>query len=78
MQHPDLDCEAIDESLHVLKVNHKIIVTSTDTVIMLALVKGGTHYPEGSLFSDCEAGLPQFEALSLDRPAWRAKMSSLT
>ena len=25
------------------------------------------HYPEGSLFSDCEAGMPQLEVLSLDR-----------
>ena len=32
----------------------------------------------GSLFSDCEAALPQLEALSLDRPAWRAKVSLLT
>ena len=45
---------------------------------LLALVKGGTHYPDGSLFSECEAALPQLEALSLDRPAWRAKVSSLT
>ena len=28
----------------------------------------GTHYPEGSLFSDCEAARPELEALSLDRP----------
>ena len=45
---------------------------------LLALVKGGAQYPEGSLFSDCEAALPQLEALSLDRSAWRDKVSSLT
>ena len=28
--------------------------------------------------NDCEAGLPQLEALSLDRSAWREKVSSLT
>ena len=33
---------------------------------LMALVKRGTHYPEGSFFSNCEAGLPQFEPLSLD------------
>ena len=36
---------------------------------LVALVKRGAHYPEGSLFSDCEAGLLQLEALSLDRRA---------
>ena len=45
---------------------------------LFSLVKGGTHYPKGSLFSDCEAGLPQLEAMSLDRSVWRAKVSSLT
>ena len=45
---------------------------------MLALVQGGTHYQEGSHSSDCEAGLPQLEAQALERPAWRAKASSLT
>ena len=41
-------------------------------------VLGVIHYPEGSLCSDCEAGMPQLEALSLDRSAWRDKVSSLT
>ena len=59
---------------HVLRLPAESIVRRS----LLALVKGGTHYPEGSLFSDCEAALPQLEALSLDRPAWRAKVSSLT
>ena len=59
---------------HVLRLPAESIVRCS----LLALVKGGTHYPEGSLFSDCEAALPQLEALSLDRPAWRAKVSLLT
>ena len=59
---------------HVMRLPAESIVRRS----LLALVKGGTHYPEGSLFSDCEAALPQLEALSLDRPAWRAKQSSLT
>ena len=59
---------------HVLRLPAESIVRRS----LLALVKGGTHYPEGSLLSDCEAALPQLEALSLDRPAWRAKVSLLT
>ena len=59
---------------HVLRLPAESIVRRS----LLALMKGGTHYPEGSLFSDCVAALPQLEALSLDRPAWRAKVSSLT
>ena len=58
---------------HVLRLPAESIVRRS----LLARVKGGTHYPEGSLFSDCEAGLPQLEALALDRPPWRAKVSSL-
>ena len=59
---------------HVLRLPAEIIVRRS----LLALVKGGAQYPEGSLFSDCEAALPQLEALSLDRSAWRDKVSSLT
>ena len=59
---------------HVLRLPADSIVRRS----VLALVKGGAHYPEGSLFSDCEAGLPQLEALSLDRSAWRDNVSSLT
>ena len=59
---------------HVLRLSAESIVRRS----LLALVKGGAQYPEGSLFSDCEAGLPQLEALSLDRSAWRDKVSSLT
>ena len=40
---------------------------------LLALVKGNAHYPEGSHFSDCEAGLPQLEALSRDRSAYETR-----
>ena len=59
---------------HVLHLPAESIVRRS----LLALVKGGTHYPEGSLFSDCEAALPQLEALSLDHSAWHAKVLSLT
>ena len=59
---------------HVLRLPAESIVRRS----LLALVKGGAQYPEGSLFSDCEAALPQLEALSLDRSAWRDKVSSLT
>ena len=38
---------------HVLRLPAESIVRRS----LLALVKGGTHYPEGSLFSDCEAAL---------------------
>ena len=41
--------------------------------------KGGTYYPEGSLFSDCEVdGLHQLMMLATNRSAWRAKVASLT
>ena len=59
---------------HVLRLPAENIVRRS----LLALVEGGAHYAESSLFSDCEAGLPQLEALSLDRSAWRDKVSSLT
>ena len=53
---------------HVLRLPADSIVRRS----LLALVKGDTHYPEGSLFRDSEAGLPQLEALYV------AKVSSLT
>ena len=59
---------------HVLRLPAESIVRRS----LLALVKGCVHYPEGSLFSDCEASLPQLEAQSLDRSAWRDRVSSLT
>ena len=46
---------------------------------LIALVKGGTNYPEGSLFSDCEVdGLHQLIETATNRPAWRAKVASLS
>ena len=46
---------------------------------LIALVKGGTYYPEGSLFSDCEVdGLHQLIETATNRPAWRAKVKSLS
>ena len=59
---------------HVLHLPAESIVRCS----LLGLVKGGAHYPEGSLFRDCEASLPQLEAQSLDRSAWRDRVSSLT
>ena len=53
---------------HVLRLPAESIVRRS----LLALVKGSAQYP------DCEAALPQLEALSLDRSAWRDKVSSLT
>ena len=46
---------------------------------LVALVKGGTYYPEGSLFSDCTVdGLHQLIMTATNRSAWRAKVASLT
>ena len=59
---------------HVLRLPAESIVRRS----LLALVKGCVHYSEGSLFSDCEASMPQLEAQSLDRSAWRDRVSSLT
>ena len=45
---------------------------------LVALVKGGAHYPDGSLFSDREdVGLPNLEAMASNRCVWRAKVASL-
>ena len=61
-------------------IGHVLRLPAESTVrhSLLALVKAVTHYPEGSLFSHCEAELQQLEALSLDCSAWRDKVSSLT
>ena len=46
---------------------------------LVALVKGGTCYPEGSLFDDCGvASLRELVDTAKDRSAWRAKVASLT
>ena len=40
--------------------------------------QGGTHYPEGSLFSDCELeNLQELLDSAKNRSAWRAKVASL-
>ena len=45
---------------------------------LVTLVKGGTYYPEGSLFSDCEdVGLPNLEVMASNRSVRRAKVASL-
>ena len=60
---------------HVLRLPQDRIVRRS----LIALVKGGTYYPEGSLFSDCEIdGLHQLMMLATNRSAWRAKVASLT
>ena len=44
---------------------------------LIALVKGGTNYPEGSLFSDCELeSLEELIDIATNRSAWRAKVAS--
>ena len=46
---------------------------------LVALVKGGTYYPEGSQFSDCEVdGLHELIITATNRSAWHAKVASLT
>ena len=57
---------------HVLRLPAESIVRRS----LLALVKGGAQYPEGSLFSDCEAALPQLEALSLGL-AWQSVVADM-
>ena len=60
---------------HVLRLPQDRIVRRS----LIARVKGGTYYPEGSLFSDCEVdGLHQLMMLATNRSAWRAKVASLT
>ena len=59
---------------HVLRLPPDRIVRRS----FIALVKGGTYYPEGSLFSDCEgAYLHELIETATDRSAWRAKVASL-
>ena len=59
---------------HVLRLPPDRIVRRS----LIALVKGGTHYPEGSLFSDCEReNLRELLGIAKNRSAWRAKVASL-
>ena len=45
---------------------------------LMALVKGGAHYPAGSLLSDCVGEeLRTLEAMAANRNVWRAKVASL-
>ena len=51
---------------HVLRLPQDRIVRRS----LIALVKGGAYYPEGSLFSDCEVdGLHQLIMLATNRSA---------
>ena len=46
---------------------------------LMALVTDTSHYPSGSLLSDCEGiALPQLEAMASSRSMWRAKVVSLS
>ncbi len=60
---------------HVLRLPPDRIVRRS----LIALVKGGTYYPEGSLFSDCEVDyLHKLIETVMNRSAWCAKVASLT
>ena len=60
---------------HVLRMPPDRIVRRA----LVALVKGGTCYPEGSLFDDCGvASLRELVDTAKDQSAWRAKVASLT
>ena len=46
---------------------------------LMALVIDASHYPSGSLFSDCQGiALPQLVAMASSRSMWRAKVTSLS
>ena len=58
---------------HVLRMPPDRIVRRA----LVALVKGGTCYPEGSLFDDCGvASLRELVDTAKDRSAWRATVNS--
>ena len=45
---------------------------------LMALVTDTSHYPSGSLFSDCQGiALPQLVVMASSRSMWRAKIASL-
>ena len=59
---------------HVLRLPSDRIVRRS----LIGLVKGGTYYPEGSLFSDCELeSLEELINIATNSSAWRAKVASL-
>ena len=59
---------------HVLRLSPDRIVRRA----LIALVKGGTHYPDGSLFSDSELeNVQELLDTAMNRSAWRAKVASL-
>ena len=59
---------------HVLRLSPDRMVRRS----LVALVKGGTHNPEGSLFSECELeNLQEMLDTAKYRSAWRAKLASL-
>ena len=59
---------------HVLRLYPDRIVRRSP----IATVKGGTYYPERSLFSDCELEYLQERIDTATNRSWRAKVASLT
>ena len=46
---------------------------------LMALVTDNSHYPSGSLLSECQGiALPKLEAMASSRSMWRAKVASLS
>ena len=59
---------------HVLRMEHDILVLRT----LLVLTKGGTDYPEGSLFMDVEhLTYEEVVCLAQDKRSWKALVGSL-
>ena len=59
---------------HILRMPESRVVRPA----LVALVKGGTVYPQGSLFVDCQAmAMDQLVALALRRGAWNALAKQL-
>ena len=66
---------ATPNTKHVLRLPTDRIVRGS----LVALVKGGTYYPEGSLFSDCELDyLHELIETAANQSAWGAKVASPT
>ena len=60
---------------HVLRMpSHRMVRCA-----LMALVIDASHYPSGSLFSDCQGiAPPQLVAMASSRSMWRAKVASLS
>ena len=60
---------------HVLRMPSERMVRCA----LMALVTDTSHYPSGSLFSDCQGiALPQLVVMASSRSMWRAKVASLS